>query len=86
MDPKFNDAYFSKPKSASRNGTESEFFKAGASHVAAEKKEFPSTKAADQKSVDKAILLAVAKTENLNKYLAATFGLSKGDRPHLMQF
>lgn len=84
VDAKFNDAYFSKDKSASRNGTEAEFFKA--SGEKAEKKAFPESKAADQKSVDKIVLAAIAQTPNLNKYLAATFGLTKGQAPHLLKF
>lgn len=82
VDEKFNDAYFSKDKSASRAGTEAEFFKGDK----AEKKAFPESKAADQKSLDKEILAAVSKTPNLAKYLAATFGLSNGQAPHLMKF
>merc|ERR1711915_12281 len=74
LDAKFNDAYFSKEKTAKRSGTEGEFFKDGEK----EKKAFPAEKAADQKSVDKAIIAAVAGVPNLSKYLSATFGLTKG--------
>ncbi|GAA5928032.1 hypothetical protein JCM3775_002793 [Rhodotorula graminis] len=81
LDAKFNDAYFSKDKSSSRSAKEGEFFKDGE-----EKKQFPAEKAADQKTVDKAILAAVAQTPNLAKYLGATFGLSKGQFPHLLKF
>jgi large subunit ribosomal protein L6e len=35
---------------------------------------------------DLSIIAAVKKTENLAKYLKASFGLSKGDRPHEMVF
>ncbi|GAA5898303.1 hypothetical protein JCM6882_000124 [Rhodosporidiobolus microsporus] len=69
---KFDDAYFTKEKKASRKGTEGEFFKEGE-----EKKAIPADKAADQKAVDKAILAAVAWTLNLAKYLAALFSLGK---------
>lgn len=65
VDAKFNDAYFSKEKSSSRHGTEAEFFKK--TDGTAEKKAFPEAKAADQKSVDKAVLAAISKTPNLNK-------------------
>ena len=60
LDAKFNDAYFSKDKSSSRSAKEGEFFKDGE-----EKKQFPAEKAADQKTVDKAILAAVAQTPNV---------------------
>ncbi|GAA5970373.1 hypothetical protein JCM21900_002611 [Sporobolomyces salmonicolor] len=82
LDAKFNDAYFSKEKSAKRAGTEGEFFKDGEK----EKKAFPADKAADQKSVDKAVIAAVGAVPNLSKYLAATFGLTKGQYPHLLKF
>ncbi|TNY23027.1 60S ribosomal protein L6 [Rhodotorula diobovata] len=83
LDAKFDDAYFSKDKSSSRQAKEGDFFKDGESD---KKKAFPADKAADQKSVDKAILAAVAQTPNLTKYLGATFGLSKGQFPHLLKF
>lgn len=83
IDAKLNDAYFSKEAKASRNGTEAEFFEAGKK---AEKKAFPAEKAADQKVVDKEVLAAVAKTPNLAKYLSATFGLSRGELPHLLKW
>lgn len=82
VDSKIDDAYFSKDKSASRNGTEGEFFKDGEK----EKKAFPESKAADQKQVDKDVLAAIAKTPNLAKYLGASFGLTNGQYPHLMKF
>ncbi|KAK4051041.1 60S ribosomal protein L6 [Microbotryomycetes sp. JL201] len=82
VDAKIDDAYFSKDKKASRKGSEGEFFKDGEQ----EKKAFPESKAADQKQVDKAVLAAVAKVPNLAKYLSATFGLTKGQYPHLMKF
>ncbi|SCV73826.1 BQ2448_6256 [Microbotryum intermedium] len=81
VDAKLNDAYFAKPKSASRNGTEGEFFA-----DKAEKKAYPEDKVADQKTVDKAVLAAVNAKPNAGKYLAATFGLSKGQFPHLLKF
>ncbi|GAA6020783.1 hypothetical protein JCM11491_004648 [Sporobolomyces phaffii] len=82
LDAKFNDAYFAKEKTAKRSGTEGEFFKDGEK----EKKAFPAEKAADQKSVDKAVIAAVAGVPNLSKYLSATFGLTKGQYPHLLKF
>jgi large subunit ribosomal protein L6e len=41
---------------------------------------------ADQKAIDKAVFEAVKKTANLDKYLSATWGLSKGQYPHQMVF
>ncbi len=83
IDAKLNDAYFSKDKKASRNGTEAEFFEAGKKD---EKKAFPAEKAQDQKTVDKEVLAAIGQTPNLAKYLSATFGLSKGQYPHLLKW
>jgi len=82
IDAKVDDAYFSKAKPSKSHGTESEFFKDGAET----KKPLPESRSADQKTVDKAVLTAVAATPNLAKYLAATFGFSKGQYPHLMKF
>ncbi|ODQ49735.1 hypothetical protein SAICODRAFT_193247 [Saitoella complicata NRRL Y-17804] len=78
---KFDEAYFKREKkSASKKGTEAEFFGEGA------KKQVSESRVADQKAVDKAILEAVNKTSNLKSYLASSFSLNKGDRPHLMKF
>ncbi|CDR49048.1 RHTO0S22e02014g1_1 [Rhodotorula toruloides] len=81
VDAKFNDAYFSKDKKSSTKATEKEFFGENK-----EKKEFPADKAADQKSVDKAVLAAVKQTPHLAQYLNATFGLSRGQFPHLIKY
>merc|ERR1712144_142493 len=87
VDDKINDAYFTKEASKRSKGSEKEFFGAdGKKGAAAEKKEFPADKSGDQKSVDKALLGAINKTENLAKYLGSTFSLSKGQYPHQMQF
>lgn len=37
-------------------------------------------------SIDAAIIASVKKTENLAKYLKASFGLSRGQHAHAMQF
>jgi large subunit ribosomal protein L6e len=79
---KFDDAYFTKDKASSRKGTEGEFFD---KESKPEKKQLPADRAADQKALDKEIVAAV-KTPVLAKYLAASFGLSKGDFPHLLKF
>jgi large subunit ribosomal protein L6e len=41
---------------------------------------------AAQKSVDEKLTANISKVEMLPAYLAAKFSLSKGDKPHLMQF
>lgn len=71
LDAKFDDAYFSKDKSSSRQAKEGDFFKDGESD---KKKAFPADKAADQKSVDKAILAAVAQTPNVRRPLPPSRG------------
>merc|ERR1711941_93575 len=88
VDDKINDAYFTKEASKRSKGSEKEFFGADGKKGAEkkEKKEFPADKSGDQKSVDKALLAAINKTENLAKYLGSTFSLSKGQYPHQMQF
>ncbi|GAA5867501.1 hypothetical protein JCM3774_003855 [Rhodotorula dairenensis] len=80
---KFDDAYFTKDKASSRKGTEGEFFDKESKPA---KKELPVDRAADQKALDKQVLAAVKATPVLAKYLAASFGLSKGDFPHLLKF
>ncbi|KAG1774776.1 ribosomal protein L6e-domain-containing protein [Suillus placidus] len=82
FDAKINDAYFAKPTTKS-SSTEAEVFEEGKLKA---KEAFPEAKSADQKEVDKAVIAAVQKQENLAKYLEATFGLSKGQLPHQMVF
>merc|ERR1712080_573349 len=72
-----------KDKASSRKGTEGEFFD---KESKPEKKQLPADRAADQKALDKEIVAAVKGTPVLAKYLAASFGLSKGDFPHLLKF
>ncbi|KAI6249850.1 60S ribosomal protein [Erysiphe necator] len=72
--------YFARDKSEKKNGEES-FFKGGEKP---EKKLPSSSRAADQKAVDKAILANIKKVPFLTSYLASTFSLRKGDRPHEM--
>lgn len=52
----------------------------------AQKKKITSTRAADQKAVDKALLATIKKTPHLTEYLRSSFGLRNGDRPHLMKW
>ena len=62
----------------SRNGTPKLTF--------SQAKKPSSSRAADQKAVDKALLTAIKKEEFLASYLASTFSLRKGDRPHEMKW
>jgi len=52
--------------------------------TAGQKKKPSSSRAADQKAVDKAILSTIKKEPLLISYLASSFSLRKGDRPHEM--
>lgn len=51
-----------------------------------QKKEVTSTRASDQKAVDKAILANIGKEKFLASYLASSFSLRKGDRPHELKW
>ncbi|KAI0723251.1 60S ribosomal protein L6 [Earliella scabrosa] len=83
VDEKINDAYFAKAPSKGPRSAEEEFFSEGKPK---EKAAFPESKAADQKVVDSAVIAAIKKTENLQKYIKSTFGLSKGQFPHQLVF
>jgi len=76
------DKYFAREKGDKKKGEEA-FFKQG---EAPEKKKPSSSRAADQKAVDKALLSTIKKTPVLASYLSSTFSLRKGDRPHEMVF
>lgn len=49
-----------------------------------QKPQVSSSRAADQKAIDKALLANIKKEEHLVSYLASTFSLRKGDKPHEM--
>ncbi|KAI0320672.1 ribosomal protein L6e-domain-containing protein [Amylostereum chailletii] len=83
LDDKFTDVYFAKGAKKASKSAEEEFFSEGKPK---EKEPFPEAKSADQKEVDKAILASIKKTENLSKYLSASWGLSKGQFPHQLKF
>ena len=83
VDSKIDDSYFVKTAAKSKTSAEEEFFADGKPKA---KEAFPESKAADQKTVDSAIIAAVKKTEFLSKYLAASWGLSKGQFPHQLAF
>ena len=74
--------YFTRDKKADKKGSEEAFFNQGK----AEKKEVDSTRVEDQKKVDKALLANVKKEPMLMSYLASSFSLRKGDKPHEMVF
>ncbi|KAF4619898.1 hypothetical protein D9613_005307 [Agrocybe pediades] len=82
IDEKFNDSYFAKPSSKTAASAE-EFFEDGKPKP---KQPFPESKAADQKQIDNALLASIKKTDNLSKYLKASWGLSKGQFPHELVF
>jgi len=83
LDEKINDSYFAKAAASRSRDAESEFFAEGKPK---EKEAYPESKSSEQKNVDKAVVEAVRKTENLGKYLKASWGLSKGQHPHQLVF
>ncbi|CAE6486797.1 unnamed protein product [Rhizoctonia solani] len=83
IDEKLNDKYFAKPASSASKDKEAEFFTDGKPKP---KEAYPEAKASDQKTIDQALLAEIKKTENLSKYLKASFGLSKGQFPHQLRF
>jgi len=83
IDEKINDAYFKKSIVKGARSAETEFFEEGRPKP---KDPFPETKASDQKNIDKAIIASIKTTENLTKYLKASWGLSKGQFPHQLVF
>ncbi|KAH7383652.1 putative 60S ribosomal protein L6-B [Cadophora sp. MPI-SDFR-AT-0126] len=72
--------YFAVAKDEKKNSEEA-FFAQGEKP---EKKKPSTSRAADQKSIDKALLSNIKKEPMLASYLASTFSLRKGDRPHEM--
>ncbi|KAI9673540.1 MAG: hypothetical protein M1829_004047 [Trizodia sp. TS-e1964] len=76
------EGYFTKDRQGRKKGEE-EFFKQGEKP---EKKKPSSTRAADQKTVDKTLLTNIKKEPFLLSYLGSTFSLRKGDRPHEMNW
>ena len=53
---------------------------------APQKKEVTKTRVEDQKSIDKPLLAAIKKEKFLDHYLASSFSLRNGDKPHEMTF
>jgi len=74
--------YFTAEKAKQKAGEEA-FFKQGEKP---EKKQISSSRAADQKAIDKALLANIKKVDMLASYLASSFSLRKGDKPHEMKW
>jgi large subunit ribosomal protein L6e len=51
-----------------------------------QKKKPTSARASDQKEIDKALLSAIKKEAILSSYLASSFSLRSGQKPHEMKF
>jgi len=77
---KFDVSYFAREKSSKQKG-EAQFF--GEEQP---KKQVKEERVTDQRSVDKQLLAEIKKTPLLKEYLAASFSLNKGDKPHQMKF
>ncbi|KHN99896.1 Ribosomal protein L6E [Metarhizium album ARSEF 1941] len=72
--------YFTAEKAKEKAGEEA-FFKQGEK---AQKKQINSSRAADQKAVDKPLIANIKKVDMLASYLSSSFSLRKGDKPHEM--
>ncbi|KAG5997447.1 hypothetical protein E4U43_002629, partial [Claviceps pusilla] len=72
--------YFTAEKAKEKAG-EDAFFKQGEKP---EKKQISSSRAADQKAIDKALIANIKKVDMLASYLGSSFSLRKGDKPHEM--
>ena len=74
--------YFTGDK-AKEKANEEAFFKQGEKP---QKKAVAATRVEDQKAIDKALLANIKKVELLGSYLATSFSLRKGDKPHEMKW
>ncbi|OAA66719.1 60S ribosomal protein l6 [Niveomyces insectorum RCEF 264] len=74
--------YFTADK-AKEKASEEAFFKQGEKP---QKKPVKTTRAEDQKAIDKALLANIKKVELLGSYLQTSFSLRKGDKPHEMKW
>jgi len=83
IDDKINDSYFAKIAAKGSQSAEAEFFENGKPKA---KEPLSESKTANQKSIDKALIASIKKTANLDKYLKASWGLSKGQFPHQLVF
>lgn len=80
---KFTPEYFTRDNNNSNKNKKSEkdFF-----GDVDPKKEIRAERIDDQKVVDKALITEIKKTPLLKQYLATSFSLKNGDKPHLMKF
>lgn len=78
-----DDAYFSKSKTSTPTSKEEEYFSGGKPKP---KDPHPGHKITDQQHVDKHVLQAIKKVPSMDRYLSATWGLSKGQFPHRIVF
>jgi large subunit ribosomal protein L6e len=79
----FNDEYFKREKKTKKNADELALFgEDGKKKV----KKLNDKRAADQKTVDAAILASINKDALLKSYLKSKFSLKNGEAPHLMKF
>lgn len=78
---KYTAAYFAREKVPKSKKSEAAFF-----NEDQPKKEIKAERVADQKTVDAALLSEIKKTPLLKQYLAASFSLKSGDKPHLLKF
>lgn len=77
---KFNVEYFAREKLNKKEKKEAQMFPENSS------KQVKAERVEDQKNVDKALLANIKKTPLLKQYLAASFSLKNGDKPHLLNF
>ncbi|CAB4257024.1 similar to Saccharomyces cerevisiae YML073C RPL6A N-terminally acetylated protein component of the large (60S) ribosomal subunit, has similarity to Rpl6Bp and to rat L6 ribosomal protein [Maudiozyma barnettii] len=78
---KFNVEYFARDaKLTKKEKKEAQMFPENTS------KEIKAERVEDQKVVDKALLAEIKKTSLLKQYLATSFSLKNGDKPHLLKF
>ncbi|CCG81761.1 60S ribosomal protein L6 [Taphrina deformans PYCC 5710] len=78
---KYDTKYFAREKAPKGKKSEGDFFGDNK-----QKKSPAASRVEDQKTVDKELINVIKATPELKAYLASTFSLSKGDRPHLMKF
>ncbi|AMD22089.1 HGL251Wp [Eremothecium sinecaudum] len=78
---KFNVGYFAREKVTRKQKAEADFFSEDQP-----KKEVKAERIEDQNAVDKALLAQIKKTPLLKQYLAASFSLKNGEKPHLLKF
>ncbi|EDO16604.1 hypothetical protein Kpol_520p26 [Vanderwaltozyma polyspora DSM 70294] len=77
---KFNAEYFAKEKLTKKQKKEANMF------PEQQVKELKTERVEDQKNVDKALLAEIKKTPLLKQYLAASFSLKNGEKPHMLKF